>query len=89
MANGIPLNNHTRFIVACVTVLGVLCILAGGVLTWRGYNAELLIGGGVAAISGLLGVISNRQPSTPPDVTISGQPPKVEVTQPIAVENKT
>lgn len=82
MSNGTLPINHTKFIVACVTILGILCILAGGTLTWRGYNAELLIGGGVAAISGLLGVISNRQPTPPPDVTISGQPPKVEVTQP-------
>lgn len=78
-----PQKNHIRFVVACVTLLGVLCITAGAILTYKGYNAELLVGGGVGAITGLLGMLSTARPTPPPpDVTISGTPPKVEVTQP-------
>jgi len=78
MTNGFP-TGHTRFIVSCVTILGVLCIAAGTVLIFKGYHADLLIGGAISAISGLLGMLTTR-PVPPPDVTISGQPPKVELT---------
>lgn len=78
-----PQTNHTRFIVSCVTLLGVLCVASGATLTFKGYNAELLIGGAVSAISGLLGMLSTRQNQPAPDITMTAGPPsKVEVTQP-------
>ncbi len=68
----------------CVTILGGICILSGGFLTLKGYNAELLVGGGVGSITGLLGMLSTRAPFQPPaqDVTVSSNPPTVELTQP-------
>lgn len=72
-----PNPNNTRFISICVTILGFLCLLIGGALTYKGYNAELLIGGGTSAIAGLLGVLSNRSSATPqPTDTTTAEPPK-------------
>lgn len=80
-------QNHTKFVVSCITFLGILCLVGGCILVFKGYPGDLVIGGGLAAISGLIGMLSNRQ-NTTPDVTISGQPPKVEVTQPQQTESK-
>jgi hypothetical protein len=86
MSNGTtvdPQKNHVRFIVACITILGICCISGGVVLIYKGYPGDLLIGGGLAAISGLAGFLGAGRPNTPqPDITVSGQPPKLEVTQP-------
>lgn len=73
----------------CVTTLGTLCLVAGTVLIFKGYNADLLIGGTVSAISGLLGMLATaRRNNPPPDITVSGQPPKVEVSQPTTESTK-
>lgn len=87
--NSDPQKSHIRFIVTCVTILGTFCIILGAYLTWRGFNAELLIGGGTSAIAGLLGVLSTQRGNPPAqDVTISGNPPKVEMTQPESEQPK-
>lgn len=88
MANGngngaSPNADHRKLIIMWVGGLGALTLLCGTVLTFKGYSGDLLIGGGLAAISGLVGFLSSGKPTVPPpDVTVSGQPPKVEVTQP-------
>jgi hypothetical protein len=74
--------SHTKFVVSCITILGILCLIGGTILIFKGYSGDLVIGGGLAAISGLIGMLSQRQQANQPDVTISGQPPKVELTQP-------
>lgn len=80
-----PNHNNQRLIVYSVLTLGLACVVGGTALTYKGYNAELLIGGGTAAIAGLLGVLSNRSATPPPDVTLSAGPPaKVELSQPKA-----
>lgn len=80
--NGNNPSNHTRFVVACITFLGILCVVGGTALVFKGYPGDLVIGGGLAAISGLIGMLSNRTNTPQQDVTISGNPPKVEMTQP-------
>lgn len=92
--NGAPQKNHIRFIVLCVTLLGVISIVAGTILTFKGYNAELLIGGGVGTIPGLLGMLSTAKPTPPPpDVTVTNPPLKTEiknnVSQPEPIEPKS
>lgn len=86
MANGIPLDpqkNHVRFIVGAITLLGICCIAGGTLLIYRGYGGDLLIGGGLAAISGLAGFLGAGRPNVPqPDITVSGQPPELKVSQP-------
>ncbi len=86
--NGAPSNaDHRKLIIMWVGGLGMLAIICGTVLIFKGYNGDLLIGGGLAAISGLVGFLSSGKPTVPPpDVTVSGQPPKVEVTQPKPIE---
>lgn len=83
MANGIdPQRNHVRWIVTCVTLLGICCVAGGTVLIYKGYGGDLLIGGALAAISGLCGFLGAGKPNTPqPDITVTGSPPKAEVTQ--------
>lgn len=90
MANGTdPQKNHVRFIAGAITALGLAAIVCGAALIWKGYNGDLLIGGGLAAISGLCGFLGAGRPNQPqPDVTISGQPPKVELTTPKPEEQK-
>lgn len=77
-----PSADHRKLIIMWVGGLGTVAFLCGTVLTFKGYNGELLIGGGVSAISGLVGFLSAGKPSNPPpDITVSGEPPKVEVSQ--------
>lgn len=68
--------------------LGIACVVGGTILTFKGYNAELLIGGATAAIAGLLGVLSNRPATPPQDVTLSNDPPKVTLSTPQADKPK-
>jgi hypothetical protein len=84
MSNGSDMQrNHTRFIVACITVMGIVCAAVGGILIYKGYHADLLISGVIAAISGMTGLLGQSKPNPPPpDITVSSPPPKVEVTQP-------
>lgn len=85
MANGTtdPQRNHVRWIVTCVTVLGMVCAVTGGALIWKGFHGDLLIGGAITAISGLTGYLGAGKPNTPQqDITLSGNPPTLEVTQP-------
>lgn len=84
MANGAdPQRNHVRWIVSCITVLGLSCAVGGTVLIFKGYAGDLLIGGVLAAISGLAGFLGAGRPPTPAqDISLSGTPPKLEVTQP-------
>lgn len=78
-----PQRNQIRFIVSMVTFLGALAMVSGTVLTFKGYNAELLVGGGVGAISGLLGMLSVSKPNQPQqDVSITGPPTEVKLTTP-------
>jgi hypothetical protein len=79
MANGNTQPNHTRLIVLCVTLMGLASIAGGVWLISKGYMAgELLLSsGGVAAISGLLGM--GRPGSPQPDITLTTNPPKAEV----------
>ncbi len=85
MANGDTpetARNHVRFIVCCITLLGIVCSIGGTVLVFKGYSGELLFSGVIGAISGLCGYLGAGRPQTPqPDITVSGQPPKVEVSQ--------
>lgn len=82
-------KNHTPLIVICVTIMGLTSIILGSYLISKGYmSGELLLSsGGVAAISGLLGMAVNRPPTPMPDVTFSSQPPKLELTQQPKVES--
>lgn len=92
MANGIdPQKNHVRWIVTCMTLLGLVCAGCGAALIWKGYHGDLLIGGALAAISALGGFLGAGKPTPPaPDITVSAQPPKVEVAQqPTPTEGKT
>lgn len=85
MTNGTPdpQKNHVRFIAGMITILGIACIAGGTILIFRGFGGDLLIGGGLAAISGLCGFLGAGRPVPPqPDITVSGQPPKAEVTHP-------
>lgn len=84
MANGNdPQKNHVRFIVGAIVLLGVCCSVCGTILIWKGYHGDLLIGGVLAAISGLCGFLGAGKPTAPqPDITVSASPPKAEVTQP-------
>jgi hypothetical protein len=73
-------QSNQRLIIYSVLALGLACIVGGAALTYKGYEAQLLIGGGTSAIAGLLGVLSNRSATPPQDLTISGQPPVVSLT---------
>jgi len=83
-----PAKNHTPLVVVCVTLLGTQAAIMGGFLLWKGFTggSELVLALN-SAITGLIGFLGGRatagaNPLPPPDITISGQPPKVEVTQP-------
>lgn len=58
-----------RFIVGCITFLGTISIAGGVWLSWKGFHdGQVLIStGGVGAISGLLGMLNNRQGPPPAD----------------------
>lgn len=76
-----------RYVVTCVTIIGLVSIVGGIILAIKGYNeanTTILIGGG--AVTGLLGLISMRghsaeekQPSIPPG-KIAEQTTKSETT---------
>lgn len=79
-------KSHTAMIVLCVTWLGSLAALGGAWLLWKGFTggSELVLALN-SAISGLIGFLGGRamtSNATQPDITISSQPPRVEVTQP-------
>ncbi len=83
-----PAKNPTTLVVVCVTMLGTEAAIMGGFLLWKGFTggSELVLALN-SAISGLIGFLGGRavastQQQTPPDITISGQPPTVAVTQP-------
>jgi hypothetical protein len=58
--------NITKFIVACITFLGVVSALVGGALVWKGYEGGTLIAGGAgSAISGLIGFLGGKMQGTP------------------------
>jgi hypothetical protein len=85
MANGAtdPQRNHVRFIVSCITILGIGCAIGGVILIFKGYGGDLLIGGALSAISGLCGFLGAGRPNAPPqDVQVTSQPASVTVTQP-------
>lgn len=81
--NGIdPQKNHIRWITGCITLLGLGASVGGTILIYKGYNGDLLIGGALASISGLCGFLGAGRPNAPqPDISVSGQPPVVSVTQ--------
>lgn len=85
-------KNHVRFIVSCITILGVACVIGGVALIYKGYGGDLLIGGCLSAISGLCGFLGAGRPNQPPpDVNVSTDPPKVQIAQPktnVAEEEK-
>ena len=60
------IRGHTRFIVGCVTLLGMACVLCGTFLIYKGFQSgELLLSGGaVGAISGLLGFLGGKAMGT-------------------------
>lgn len=88
MANGATptyvQRNHTRFICGCITIMGVICAVVGGALIYKGYHADLLISGVIAAISGMTGLLGQSKPTPPPqDVTMTAGPPsEVKLEQP-------
>jgi hypothetical protein len=90
MSNGngnSPSEDHRKLIIVWVGALGGLAFICGTVLIFKGYHGDLLVGGGLASISGLVGFLSAGKPTQQPqDITVSGQPPKVELTQPQKVE---
>lgn len=52
-------------------------------MIWKGYHGDLLIGGVLAAISGLCGFLGAGKPNAPqPDITVSGSPGELKVEQP-------
>ena len=61
--------SRTKFVVACIFLLGVVCLIGGGILTYKGYSGDLMTGGGLAAISGLIGMLSQRTQMPPSDPT--------------------
>ena len=75
-----PQKNYVRFIVICITLLGSLSIAAGSYLILKGYQSgELLIAnGGIAAISGLVGMLGVGKPSSH---TPNGDTTKTETTK--------
>lgn len=78
-----PQKNHVRFIVGAIVLLGLCCAICGTILIFKGYGGDLLIGGVLAAISGLCGFLGAGKPNQPqPDITVSANPLKAEVTQP-------
>lgn len=76
-----PQRNHIRFVVLCITLLGAIAFAGGAVLIFKGYNGDLMIGGGLAAVSGLTGMLSMTKPNPPPqDITVTTPPTKTEIT---------
>jgi hypothetical protein len=86
MANGNgaqPSADHRKLIIIWVGALGAVAFLCGTVLIFKGYHGDLLIGGGLASISGLVGFLSAGKPTQPqPDISVSTDPPKAEINQP-------
>lgn len=86
--NGNPIVvGHTRLIVSVIGVLSAGALALGAWLIVRGYQTgELLIQTGGSGVTGLLGFLGGKamgmamQP--PPDITVTGNPPRVEVAQP-------
>lgn len=83
-----PTKNHTPLVVICVTFLATIASTTGAFLLWKGFagGGELVVTLNTA-ISGLIGFLGGRAASPTaaqpqPDITISGNPPKVEMTQP-------
>lgn len=83
MANGTePQRNYVRFIVSAILILGICCIGCGTILIFKGFGGDLLIGGGLSAISSLAGFLGAGRPHSPaPDINVSTTPPTVAVTQ--------
>lgn len=89
MNNG-EVKSHTRLVVLAVTFLASQAAIMGGFLLWKGFagGGELVVTLNTA-ISGLIGFLGGRAAAAPPavpDITISGQPPHVAVTQPQPIE---
>ena len=89
MGNGSQVaTGHTRLIVSVVGILsgGSLCL--GTWLIFKGYQTgELLIATGGQGVAGLLGFLGGKaMMQQQPDITVSGTPPKLEVTQPQPAE---
>lgn len=91
MANGTdPQKNHVRWIVTCMTLLGLVCAGCGAALIWKGYHGDLLIGGALAAISALGGFLGAGKPNQPtPDITLSTTPPRAEISSPEPTTERT
>jgi hypothetical protein len=70
-----PNTHDTKFIVSCITFLGSLAIVCGSFLLWKGFQSgEILVSsGGVAAISGLTGMLSMQKPQSSPSTPDSVQ----------------
>lgn len=82
MANELTQRNHTKFICACILILGLACIAGGCVLIWKEKSGDILFTGAIAAISGLTGLLSQSKSQLPQDITMTAGPPsKVEVSQ--------
>lgn len=81
-------KNHTRFIVTTILILALAAIGCGTFLVYKGYQTAgelLLANGGIGAISGLIGLISQARPSPPPpDVVVTNPPVKTEIKNNVA-----
>lgn len=68
----------TKFIVLCITILGLVSFVIGGLLVWKGFQGgELIAGGGSSAVTGLIGFLGGKM-MTPAGT--SGDPVKTQVT---------
>ncbi len=82
-------RTHTALVVICITFLAFTATVEGSYLLWKGFagGGELVMTLNTA-ISGLIGFLGGRisnsaqQPAALPDMTISGEPPSLTMTQP-------
>jgi hypothetical protein len=75
-------NNHTIFIVGCITFLSGVAMGLGFYLLLKGFQSgELLVtNGGVAGLSGLIGFLGGKMTSTQQKAEIA--PPAVTPVEP-------
>lgn len=60
---------HVRFVVGCITLISLICVLTGSLLLLAGYQSgELLVSAAGTGLGGLIGMISMRgqTPTEPP-----------------------
>jgi hypothetical protein len=76
-------NNNDRLLIACIFLLGGICIAAGSWLIYKGFQSgELLIANGaLVAINGLVMQLTGRKAATPPPSVTVSPPSNVTVNQ--------